>query len=151
MARYPAHPGAWATRPYGPDELAWDEAKRQARAVLHEWAALGRYGTYTELARQVTAIPWPEGAYTHHGSQMGNLLGQASIDELSRTEDRPVISALVIGADEGMPSGGFWTFVREELGLPVGTTDEDRLRFWVAEFKSACAFYGNQSRSTGSA
>jgi hypothetical protein len=76
---------------------------------------------------------------------------QMSIAEHSPIEDRPVISALVIGADEGMPSGGFWIFVREELGLPVGTADEDKLRFWVAEFKSACAFYGNQSRSAGSA
>jgi hypothetical protein len=151
VARYPPNPGGWATRPYGRDDLPWDEAKRQPRAVLYGWAAPGRYRTYTDLARQVTAIPWSEGAYTHHGSQMGHMLAQVSMHELSRYEDCPVISAPVIGADEGMPIAGFWTFVREELGLPVGKIDEDKLRFWVQEFKSACAYYGQRSRITDSA
>src|SRR5687768_5699720 len=110
MARYPPQPKEWATKAYGSDSDAWDEAKRQCRTAILEWAAQERTGTYTDLTKRVTAIEWPEGAYTHHGHQMGYLLGQVSLDELDKVEDRPVLSALVIGQQEGMPSGGFWTF-----------------------------------------
>ena len=118
MARYPATLLPWVTEDYGPDADAWNEAKRQARTVLHEWASAGRFGSYSELAKRVTAIPWPEGAYTHRGRQMGRLLGQVSLEELDRTEDRPLLSALVIGQEEGMPSGGFWSLLAE-IGLTV--------------------------------
>jgi hypothetical protein len=131
---------------YGSDAAAWDEAKRQCRAVLYKWAAAERYGTYTELAQQVTAIEWPEGAYTHHGRQMGYLLGQVSLEELDQNEDRPVLSSLVTGQDEGMPSGGFWTFVADELGIDVPATDLARLDFWVGEFKAACRYYGRAAK-----
>ena len=101
MARYPAKVGAWATRPYGGDAAASEEAKRQCRATLYEWAAAQHPGTYTELVHRVTAIEWPDGAYTHHGQQMGYLLGQVSLEELVTDEDRPVLSSLVIGAEDG--------------------------------------------------
>lgn len=45
-------------------------------------------------------------------------LGQVSLEELDREENRPLISALVIGKDENMPSSGFWTFCIE-LGIAV--------------------------------
>lgn len=144
MARYPVAPKPWATKPYGPDPDAWEEAKRQCRAVLHAWAARERFVTYSELAQQITAIEWPEGAYTHHGHQMGYLLGQVSLEELDRTEDRPVLSALVIGQEEGMPSHGFWNFLDEELGLPVPASSVARVTFWAEEFKAACRFYGRR-------
>lgn len=145
MARYPPKPNRWATRTYGADADAWDEAKRQCRAVLYQWARAGRPGTYTDLAQRVTAIDWPEGAYTHHGQQMGYLLGQVSLEELDRVQDRPVLSALVIGQREPTPSGGFWTFVRDELGLDAPTSEMAKLEFWQAEFAAACRFYGERS------
>jgi hypothetical protein len=71
MAMYPTPTPSWATKSYGPDDTAWELAKRQCKDVLLEWARAGRYGTYTDLMRRITAIPWPEGAHTHHGQQMG--------------------------------------------------------------------------------
>ena len=135
-----------SVKSYGPDPDAWDEAKRQCRAVLYKWAAAERYGTYTELAQQVTAIEWPEGAYTHHGQQMGYLLGQVSLEELDRNEDRPVLASLVIGQDEGMPTAGFRTFLADELRVDVPATGLARLEFWVAEFKAACRYYGRKEK-----
>lgn len=144
MAKYPEDLGPWATRPYGAVG-DWDEAKRQCRDALHDWAAAGRYGTYSELVRRVTAIEWPEGAYTHHGKQMGVLLGQVSVEELVRDEDRPVLSALVIGQDEGMPTAGFWKFLRDNLHESVPMSDLDRVAYWAKEFKAACQFYGGRT------
>ena len=141
MARYPSEVGSWATKSYGEDTIAWEEAKDQCRTALYQWAASGRYGTYTELTAQVIAIDWPEGAYTHHGHQMGYLLGQVSLEELDEREERPVLSSLVIGQEEGMPSRGFWTFVQDELGITVPKTDMGRMEFWVDEFQAACRYF----------
>jgi hypothetical protein len=146
MARYPQDPLPWVTKSYGPDETAWEDAKRQARATLYRWASEGRYGTYTELIHEVTAIGWPDGAYTHHGQQMGMLLGQVSMEELDRVEDRPLLSALVVGKEEGMPSGGFWTLL-EELGVQPPKTEMGRLELWAGEFARAVSHFGSQPRS----
>ena len=144
MARYPLMEPKWAHLTEGHEATAWDEAKRQCRGVLCGWAGEGRYGIYSELCRLVTAVPWPEGAFTHGGRQVGTLLGQVSLDELDRTEDRPVMSALVVSSEENMPSEGFWTFVDQTLGIDVGSSTAARLDFWVAEFKRARDFYGSQ-------
>jgi hypothetical protein len=84
MARYPANPKPWAAKPYGPDPDAWEDAKDQCRKMLYAWAARDRSNTYSELTQNVTAIGWPEGAYTHHGRQVGYLPGQVSLQELVR-------------------------------------------------------------------
>ena len=144
MARYPLIEPKWATLTEGHEAAAWDEAKRQCCRVLYGWAHAGRFGIYSELCRLVTAVPWPEGAFTHGGGQVGTLLGQVSLDELDRVEDRPVLSALVVSSEEGMPSDGFWRFINRTLGIDVGNSPNARLEFWVAEFKWACAFYSSQ-------
>jgi hypothetical protein len=147
VARYPSSVGEWALRPYGAYGDAWDEAKQQCRATLLAFARDGKPRTYSELVRHVTAIPWPDGPYTHHGRQIGTLLGQASLEELDRTDDRPVLSAIVVGQEEGMPSAGFWTLLEDELGIPVPRSDLDRLTWWAREFEAACAFYGKMAAS----
>ena len=85
MARFPIPTPAWYDRPYASYGDAWWEACDQASRTLHHWASERRYGTYTELCRSVTAIPWDpvEGPYTHGGQQVGMLLGQISLSELA--------------------------------------------------------------------
>jgi hypothetical protein len=132
---------------YGGYGDAWDEAVEQARVTLYRWAAEGKPRTYTDLAREVTAIPWPEDAFTHSGQQIGMLLGQVSLNELVRDEDRPVLSSIVVGGDEHVPTRGYWTFVRTELGIPVPRSDLGQLEHWQAEFAAACAYYGPKATS----
>jgi hypothetical protein len=59
----------------------------------------------------VTAIPWPPGG--HSRGQLGYLRGQVSLEELDSTEDRPVISSVVIASGKNEPSHGYWAFVEE--------------------------------------
>lgn len=138
MARYPAKTPSFATKPYGATEEAWEEAKGQARAVLYEWAAAGKYGYYTELADRVTAIKWLDGEA--FGGQIGWMLGQLSLEELSRDEDRPLLSSLVVGKLEGVPTQGYWQFLRD-LGEPVPVGEVNKVAAWSQEFRRACGFY----------
>ncbi len=141
MARRPQPPPAWASTDYLGDAIAWAEAKRQCRRALYEWARSGDPHTYTELTQRVTAIAWPEGAHTHEGGQLGFLLGQVSLEELDRDEDRPLISAMVIDKMDNMPSGGFWALC-EELDIPVAKARGARERFWLAEIAACHTTYG---------
>lgn len=126
---------------YRGDESVWEDAKRQCRSVLYGWAVAGEYHhTYSELVDRVTAIEWPQGPHTDEGSQVGFLLGQVSLEELSQVEDRPLISALVIGKEENMPSSGFWALCTE-LGIRVS----DRQMFWLNEAKACCEYYGRRN------
>jgi len=72
---------------------------------------------------------------------MGYLLGRVSIDELSPSEDRPVLSALVIGKEEGMPTKGFWSFL-DQIKVNVGTSQLSRLEFWSNEVKRCFEVFG---------
>jgi hypothetical protein len=143
MARYPAETPSFALKPYGAAEDDWDEAKRQAREVLYEWAAVPKFGTYFELRDRVTAIQWLDGEA--FGAQIGWMLGQLSLEELSRDEDRPLLSSLVIGKDEGMPTHGYWQFLHD-LGERVPIGDMNKLHAWYAEWQAACDFYGPRAR-----
>ena len=144
MARYPANPGKWVGQSYGHYGDAWDQAKRQCQAALYRWARSCEPHSYSELTQEVTAIPWPEGAHTHAGSQIGRLLGHVSLEELDPVEDRPVISALVYGYEEGMPTGGFWNLLRDELGSDVPELESGRRKFWKDELNRACEYYGSK-------
>lgn len=145
MARYPAQTPSFATKPYGASEEAWEEAKSQARAVLYEWAAAGTFGYYTDLAARVTAIQWLDGEA--FGGQIGWMLGQLSLEELSRDEDRPLLSALVVGKVERMPTHGYWQFLRD-LGEPVPIGEVNRVAAWANEFERACAYYKSKGSAT---
>lgn len=68
-----------------------------------------------------------------------------SLEELDPLEDRPVISALVYGYEEGMPSVGFWNLVRDELGEEVPELADGRIKFWKQELERAYDYYGAKS------
>jgi hypothetical protein len=70
MAKYPAITPEWSHRQYGGYGDAWDEAKEQCRAALYELAKNGDNTTYGDPVPAVTAIPWPDGPFTHRGRQM---------------------------------------------------------------------------------
>lgn len=143
MAKRPPGSPKWAALQYGGDALAWDEAKKQCRNALHQWASQGRYGFYSDLVPLVPALPWPEGPHTQEGHQIGMLLGKVCFDELDIAEDRPLISALVVSKEENLPSYGFWNLL-EELDIHVGRRPEGRLDFWVKELKRCFEVFGKR-------
>jgi hypothetical protein len=141
MAKLPSILPPWAAKPYGHDENAWSQARNQCRQALFGWAAAGECHYYSDLVPLISAISWPEGAYTHGGLQMGYLLGQVSLAEIDPVVDRPLLSALAISKADNMPSSGFWSLL-EELGVLTGTSYSDREKFWNSELKRCFAVYG---------
>lgn len=142
MAIRPPVTPKWATSCYGNDDLAWEEAKRQCRDALHEWCARQEPHAYIDLIARVTAIPWPPG--DHSSGQLGYLLGQVSLEELDSTEDRPVISSVVIASGKNEPSHGYWAFVEEDLGIRVPAVGREA--FWLKELARCFEVYGRGMR-----
>ena len=69
----------------------------------------------------------------------GHLMGQRTgllLDEINRREDecgRPMLSALVVRAQERWPGAGFFMLARQLGHLPQDATDEQQRAFWEAE------------------
>ncbi len=144
MALLPSVIPKWAASCYGNDELAWQEAKRQCRTALYEWCARREPHVYSDLIARVTAIPWLQG--DHASGQLGYLLGQVSLEELDATEDRPVISSVVIARGKNEPSHGYWDFVEHELSLHV--SHAGREMFWLTELTRCFDVYGRLAGTT---
>jgi hypothetical protein len=123
----------WYYETRGHDLEDWTRAMQQARQTLIEWAARYDPGTYSELTDSVTALDWPDGAWTEHGGKIGHLLGCVSLDEWF--EDRPLLSALCILKGDDQPSGGFYRLCEQlpDVTLPKGK--QARHDFWLDEVK----------------
>jgi len=137
-------PPDWYGQPYSGYER-WDDALWECRELLIDWAKHGYLGTYSEIVERIHSIPWPQGPFTHNGAQIGRLLGDVSVQEW--LENRPLLSALVVRADERSPGRGFFELA-SELGLLSSTSEEAKLRFWSSEV-AAC--YETWSRREGKA
>jgi hypothetical protein len=134
-------PPKWFDQTWGHPPDAWDEARRQCRDALINQARSGHLITYGNLVKEIPAVEWAEGAYTGHGSMIGLLLGQVSAGEW--LEDRPLLSAMAINADLNRPSQPFFTFARDDLGVRIGTSDEQEDRWWYAEVNRCQDYWRN--------
>lgn len=131
-------PPDWYAKPYGRDPSAWDAAVRRCRELLLAWARRGYVGTYSEVVDAVPDLEWPDGPFTHHGSQVGRLLGDISVGEW--LEDRPLLSAVVISSQEGHPGKGFYDLARELRELSATSKDAE-LDYWQAEVRRCHEFW----------
>lgn len=61
------------------------------------------------------------------GKAAGQILGD--ISEHERSQDRPLLSAVVVNKGTGMPSEGFWGL----SGIPPSLTNRQRPVFWARE------------------
>lgn len=70
--------------------------------------------------------------------------GGDSMTELDSTEDRPVISSVVIASGKNEPSHGYWAFVAEDLGIRVPAAGREA--FWLKELVRCFEVYGRGVR-----
>jgi hypothetical protein len=133
-------PPSWYGKAYGNyTQGEWDEAVRRTREILAGWARREHVGSYSSFIDELRLLDWPDGAHTHHGSQVGKLLGDASVEEW--LEDRPLLTALVIVQDKGDPGEGFYGLVEELTGTAARADTDSRLRAWSAEVERCFSFW----------
>ncbi len=91
-----------------------------------------QYQELSELCRLGLDMNNPQ-----HRVEIGEIL-----DEISKHEhenNRPLLSA-VVATDSTIPGNGFYELAKE-LGLYSGSTETDRLIFWVEELKKVYDFW----------
>ena len=142
-------PPRWLFNTHGYDFTRWGDAIDQAYRVIIPWAREGKPRTYTELIKDIPALDWEKGAWEHHGSQVGDLLGHVSAHEW--LDGRPLLSALVVLSENhqasNSPGEGFFRLARE-LNLPVAQTEMQRLEYWLAEIH-ACRKWWTEHPTDG--
>lgn len=117
--------------PHGYDQTKWDEAKREAKALIVERARTRGFIPYSDLVAGINAIH-----FAPHENRFFNFLG-----EISEEEDRAgrgMITALVVHKVGDMqPGPGFF-----ELAKQLGRDVSDIEKCWVVEFKKVHAALG---------
>jgi hypothetical protein len=70
-------------------------------------------------------------------SQAGQMLGE--ISEQTHISGKPMLSALVIRQDLGMPGKGFFELAVNLGRLPAGASDQEKKAFWKKELAAIYA------------
>src|SRR5687768_2509502 len=103
----------------------YEELKRIAKA-----GEITHYGKIAPLADLDMGRP-------DHRTRMSELLAEISREE--HTQGRPLLSVLVVQAEDGLPGVGFFTLAKE-LKLMRGG---DQVTFFVQELKRVQAYWKN--------
>ena len=108
--------------PYGHDQSAWDEAKREAKEIISTHARVKDVIAYSDLAAQITSINFePQTMPFFH------FLGEISVEE--DAAGRGLMTALVVHkAGDYKPGPGFFELAKEH-GRDVSDLD----RCWTQE------------------
>jgi len=69
----------------------------------------------------------------HMANETGHMLGEISEDEHNQTPRRPMLSALVVRTDTGIPGDGFFVLARQLGKLEENATEEQQREFWENE------------------
>ena len=109
---------------HGLGELAWDEAKKEAMAVLKIRAKAGNPITYSQLVGLIASV-----RLEAHDFRLAHLLGQISTAE--HEEGRPLITALVVHKHDLQPGKGFF-----DLARSLGFSFNDEVEFWSSHIKT---------------
>ena len=82
----------------------------------------------------------------HMGVEIGKRLDEINRDE--HRQGRPMLSAVVVGSESGIPGDGFFKLARK-FGNLVGETTEARRDFWVKEKAAVYSTWRKRLRSAG--
>jgi hypothetical protein len=97
-------------------EAQWRTLRDEMRQVMVETARRGQLITYSELCASLKT------AYLHyHSPQIVRLLDE--IGMIERDAGRPILPAVVVGKQSGIPGAGYFRIAGEEHGDTEGSVD----------------------------
>lgn len=108
---------------YGLNPIEWEKARRDLRSILMGHASRGKLRFYSEIVEELGVAKFD----AHHPG-FHKMLGDISVYE--HEHRRPLLSALVVTAEESMPGKGFF-ILAEELGSK--RPKEDTLTYFARE------------------
>ena len=80
----------------------------------------------------------------HMGAETGHLLGEISEHEHNQIPRRPMLSALVVKVDIGIPGEGFFVLARQLGRLKENATKEQEKEFWANELNQIYDTWSSQ-------
>jgi len=110
--------------------LAWKAAKKQAKVILKDRAAMRGMISYSDLARQITAF-----SFAPHDPRFFHFLGEVSSDEDDK--GRGLLTVIVVHKDGDMQPGPGFFDLAESRGRDVS----DILKCWVEELHAVHAVW----------
>lgn len=113
------------------------ETEERIRAVLRALARERRLITYTDLEKEVPGAP------SHRSPELYAALGD--ISEKAYRRDGIFLTALVVGANTGIPGEGFFT----KMAFPTLGVESvpDWVSFWKEERDRVYEFYARHQKS----
>ena len=110
------------------------------KATYEELKDVARRESYTTYSKIAPLAGLDMGSQADR-NRIAEILGEISTHEHSL--GRPLLSAVVVLAEEGRPGQGFFTLARE-FGLYGGGDD---LRFWLDEIKRVHQYWANPAHA----
>lgn len=102
-------------------EARWQDLKAEARQIMIDLARAGQVVTYSELCAMLTT------AYIHyHSPLLVRLLDEIGVAEVQA--GRPVLPALVVAKQTGIPGAGFFK-------IDSGEAIDDPKAYWQRELE----------------
>lgn len=115
---------------FGVSPKAWRAAKKEAKAILAERAALRGMISYSDLAAQIASL-----RFAAHDPKFFHFLGEVSSDE--DEQGRGLLTVIVVHKTGDMqPGPGFF-----ELAQSRGRDVSDILECWVDELHKVHAIW----------
>jgi hypothetical protein len=112
-------------------EARWDEVRAEIRQLLIDVARAKQVITYSELTSMLQT------AYLHyHSSMLARLLVEIGAEEVEA--ERPVLPALVVTKQTGLPGQGFFKLAAER-----GYDISDPEAYWRAAVKQVHDYWSD--------
>ena len=128
------------TLTYGHATSDWETARRWTQQRLREVARAQTTITYSDLCKELAVATGVR--LEPHEAPLAALLGQVNV--LEQEAQKPLISCVVVHkAGDSKPGPGFWNMANA-MGLDIGSTEDDRERYWIAELNRCYATWSRR-------
>jgi len=107
----------------------YDLACNRLKSLAQERGSLTGYDLIFEILKLTPG--------NHTAKEAGQLLGE--ISEQMHLAGKPMLSALVINRQQGLPGSGFFELAIHLGKLPANATDQDKKTFWKKELAAVYA------------
>lgn len=122
--------------PYGFEDSQWNQAKEEGLNLLIKRIQIEDDPkiSYSDFVGKLTEVDLEA-----RDPRLSYLLEEILVFE--HTQKRPLITALIVHAQDRRPGRGFFDISRKKLGFKFKSEDD----FWITQYNQAIQYWKNQS------